>query len=202
MNTPDEDHRGHRANPVKVRGHDAVLRARCAHPDHFLRAQIGRQKRQAGDPDRHVMAGRQKLARRGDGLAQPPPDANHEAEVEREDANNRPLSVSSGGRPSFLSLLHLVWLLQETDRLQTEVGIGSLLRQIGRMLKSLRKADVTTMDPSAAFRRIYLYSTMRKPQTHGIESARKKSFVTDRLQIRHFHCVASRTSPLFWCAEL
>ena len=34
----DEQHGGHRADPVKVRGHDAVLGSGRAHSDHLLRA--------------------------------------------------------------------------------------------------------------------------------------------------------------------
>jgi hypothetical protein len=43
---------GNRADPVKMRGHDAVLRAGRAHADHFLRAEIGGEEGQAGDPHR------------------------------------------------------------------------------------------------------------------------------------------------------
>ena len=32
----DKDHGGHRAEPVEVRGHDAVLGPGSTHPDHFL----------------------------------------------------------------------------------------------------------------------------------------------------------------------
>ena len=52
-----EQHRGNRADPVEVRRHDAVLGAGSRHADQFLRAEVGREEGQAGDPDGHRPAG-------------------------------------------------------------------------------------------------------------------------------------------------
>ena len=68
-----------------MRGHDAVLRARRAHADHFLRAQIGGDERQAGDPNRDRAAGGQEIRAGGDLAFYEPADAQDENEVQRED---------------------------------------------------------------------------------------------------------------------
>jgi hypothetical protein len=57
----DERHRRNRAHPVEVAGEDAVFRAACRHADHFLRAEIGRQKRESRDPRGHRAAGQEEL---------------------------------------------------------------------------------------------------------------------------------------------
>ena len=57
----DEQHGRHRADPIKMRGHDAVLRAGSAHADHFLRAKIRGDERQAGDPDRDRASGGEEI---------------------------------------------------------------------------------------------------------------------------------------------
>jgi hypothetical protein len=80
-----EDHRGYGAHPVEVRRHDAVLRPGGAHPDHFLRAQVGRQKREAGDPHRHGAAGGEEVRAGSDTPLQQPADAEYEGEVQTED---------------------------------------------------------------------------------------------------------------------
>ena len=82
MKTPDEEHRRDRAHPVEVRGHDAVLGADAAHADQFLRAEIGREEGQAGDPDRDRVAGGEKVAAGGDLLAKSPADAEDETEID------------------------------------------------------------------------------------------------------------------------
>ena len=40
----NEDHRGNRAHPIEMAGHDSVFRAGGGHADDFLRAEIGREK--------------------------------------------------------------------------------------------------------------------------------------------------------------
>ena len=80
-----EQHRGHGADPVKMRGHDAVLGAGRAHADHFLRAQIGGEKREAGDPDGNRAVRGEKIFARLDAAADQQSDAEDEGEVQRED---------------------------------------------------------------------------------------------------------------------
>ena len=45
-----EDHGGNRADPVEMRGGDAVFGAAGRHADEFQRAEIGGNKGQTGDP--------------------------------------------------------------------------------------------------------------------------------------------------------
>jgi len=54
------------------------------HPDQFLRAQIGGQEGEAGDPDWDGMAGCQEVAAGRDLLAQDPSDAEDEGEIQRQ----------------------------------------------------------------------------------------------------------------------
>jgi hypothetical protein len=68
-----------------VRGHDAVLRARRAHADHFLGAEICRDEGQTGDPDWHGPAGCKEIVTGGYLTLDEPADAEHESEVQRQD---------------------------------------------------------------------------------------------------------------------
>ncbi len=47
---PEKDHSRDRPDPVKMAGRDAVFCARGGHPDHFLRAEVGRQECQPANP--------------------------------------------------------------------------------------------------------------------------------------------------------
>ncbi|SPF39816.1 hypothetical protein SBA4_2420012 [Candidatus Sulfopaludibacter sp. SbA4] len=76
---------GNGADPVEVRRHDAVFGARGRHADEFLRAQVGRDEGQAGDPYRNAVAGEKEIAAGGDFLAKPPPDAQDKGEIKKQD---------------------------------------------------------------------------------------------------------------------
>ena len=81
----DEEHGRDRADPVEVRGHDAVLRAGSGHADYLLRAEVGCEEGEAGDPDGNVVAGSKKFARAGDRFTETPADADHKREIQNED---------------------------------------------------------------------------------------------------------------------
>ncbi len=76
----DEEHRRNRAHPVEVAGHDPVLGAAGRHADHLLRAEVGGEEREAGDPGRDRPAGEQEVAAARD------PAADGEADPEDEHA--------------------------------------------------------------------------------------------------------------------
>ena len=80
-----EDHRRDRAHPIEMGGHDAILGARGDHADQFLRAQVGRDKGQAGDPDGQRTPGRQEFIGRGYFLLEQPSDTDNEDKVEDKD---------------------------------------------------------------------------------------------------------------------
>ena len=103
-----EQHGRHRADPIEMRGHDAVFRAGRAHSDHFLRAQVGGDERQAGDPDRNGAAGSQKIFAGGDLALDQPADAQYEGEIERQDeivdrGQRQAESLSACGARSFFA---------------------------------------------------------------------------------------------------
>ena len=81
----DEHHRRDRADPIEMARRDAVLRARGAHADHFLRAEVGGDERQAGDPGGNRAAGEEEVGARLDRPPQPEADAQDEHEVDRHD---------------------------------------------------------------------------------------------------------------------
>ena len=74
----DEHHRRDRAHPVEVAGHDAVLGAAGRHADHFLRAEVGGEERQPGDPRGDRAAGEEEVgaARRSPAQREPDPSTN------------------------------------------------------------------------------------------------------------------------------
>ena len=76
-----EEHGGNGADPIEVGRHDAILGAGSRHADEFLRAEIGRDEGEAGDPDRDGAPGEQKVATGRDFLTQHPTDADHKGEV-------------------------------------------------------------------------------------------------------------------------
>ena len=100
-----EHHRGDRADPVEVAGGDAVLGARGAHADHFLRAEIGGEEGQARHPCRHRATRQEEIGARAHGALQRHPDAEHEPEVQQHHdvvdpvQRRRRHADSSGGRP-------------------------------------------------------------------------------------------------------
>ena len=80
-----EDHRRNGADPVKMAGGDAVLRARGAHANHFLRAQVGGKKGQSGNPGGNGAPG-QKEIRAGLYIAlEDRSDSEHEDEIHDHD---------------------------------------------------------------------------------------------------------------------
>ena len=56
----------------------------AAHADQFLRAEIGREEGQAGDPDRDGPAGGQEIVAGGNALLRPPSRCPDEGEIQRE----------------------------------------------------------------------------------------------------------------------
>ena len=81
----DEHHRRDRAEPVKMRGQNAVFRAGGGHADDFLGAQIGAHEGQTADPQRHRASGEKELLAVLRLSAEHEPDAQHEREVEDHD---------------------------------------------------------------------------------------------------------------------
>ncbi len=81
----DEHHRRDGADPIKVAGEDAVLRAGRAHADNFLRAEVGGNKSKATDPCGYGTASQEKI-RAGFHVAfEGRADAQHEREVHGHD---------------------------------------------------------------------------------------------------------------------
>ena len=77
----EENHRRNRADPVKVRGGDAVFRAAGGHADKFKRAEIGRDEGQAGHPRRNRARRREKIRRRFHVTRQHPADADDKGDI-------------------------------------------------------------------------------------------------------------------------
>ncbi len=57
----EEEHRGNRADPVPVRGEDAVLVGGAGPAHEFERSEVGADEAQAGDPGGHLAAGEEEL---------------------------------------------------------------------------------------------------------------------------------------------
>ena len=76
-----KDHRRNRADPVEMRGGDAVFRAAGGHADEFQRAEVGGDERQPGHPGRNRTAGRQKVRRGFHVTRQRPADADDKRDV-------------------------------------------------------------------------------------------------------------------------
>jgi hypothetical protein len=92
-----EDHRRDRADPVEMAGRDAVLRTGRCHADDFLRAQVGRNERQAAHP-RGDRASRLKEVHAGRRRAlQCEADTQHEPEV---DEHQHPVEPGKRHTPS------------------------------------------------------------------------------------------------------
>ncbi len=60
----DEDHRRNRADPVKMRSGDSVLRSGSAHADNFLRAEVRGHEREPGNPCGNSTPGKEKVRAR------------------------------------------------------------------------------------------------------------------------------------------
>ena len=57
----DENHRGNRANPIKMTGGDSIFRAAGGHADNFLRAEIRGNKCEAANPCGKGASGKEKI---------------------------------------------------------------------------------------------------------------------------------------------
>src|SRR6185437_6430412 len=77
-----EEHSRDGADPVEMRSHDAVFGARCAHADHFLRAEIRGDKRETGNPDGNRAAGSEEIFAGRYPAFDEPTNAEHEDEIQ------------------------------------------------------------------------------------------------------------------------
>ena len=77
----EKDHRRNCANPIKVRGADAVFCAARRHADEFERAEVCRYKRESRDPRWNRAGGRQKVRRRFHVARELPADADDKGNV-------------------------------------------------------------------------------------------------------------------------
>ena len=82
---PQEDHRGHRADPVVVHGRDAVLGAVGGLAEDLERTQVRRDERQARDPRRHRTPREEEVEIGLDRQPGDEPDTEHHREVDRDD---------------------------------------------------------------------------------------------------------------------
>ncbi len=89
----EEHHRGNCAHPVEMAGRDPVFRARRAHADDFLRAEVGRQEREAADPRRQRAPRLKEVGARLGVALQRHADADDEREI---DENERPVERREG----------------------------------------------------------------------------------------------------------
>ena len=80
-----EDHGRNGADAVEVRRLQAVFGARRAHADHFLRAQVGADKRQPADPRRQRAPRLEEVLARLHVALQGKADAQHKHEVQQHD---------------------------------------------------------------------------------------------------------------------
>ena len=93
-----EHHRGDGADPVVVRGRDAVLGPVGRHPDELDGSEVRRDERQPRHPGRQRPAGEQEVEAGGDGAAGHEPDTEYENEVERDQRHSRARSRRVSGR--------------------------------------------------------------------------------------------------------
>ena len=83
----EEEHRRDGADPVPVRGQDAVLVGRAGPAHQLERAQVGGDEAEARDPGRHLTAGEEEVLA-GVGLALGvKADEDHQREVKRKNQN-------------------------------------------------------------------------------------------------------------------
>ena len=78
-------HRRNGANPIKVAGLDAILRARGSHTDDFLRTQISREEGQSGDPGWNGTSRKKEVRARAHRTLQHHSDSKDENEVDAHD---------------------------------------------------------------------------------------------------------------------
>ncbi len=81
----EEEHRGDGADPVPVRGEDAVLIGRAGPAHQFERAEVGGDEAEAGDPGGHFAAGHEELFAGVGGALQVEADEDDDGEVDRDD---------------------------------------------------------------------------------------------------------------------
>ena len=81
----EKDHGGDGADPIPVRGEDAVLIGRCGPTHEFKRTQIGGEEAETSDPSGHFPAGEEEVFPGLGVVLQIEADADHRDEVERDD---------------------------------------------------------------------------------------------------------------------
>ena len=93
-----EEHGGDGADPIPVRGQDAVLIRRSGPAHQLQRAEVGRNEAQARDPRGHLAAGHEELFA-GVGLAlQVEADPDHHHEVDRDNGDIEQAQMRERGR--------------------------------------------------------------------------------------------------------
>ncbi len=81
----DEDHGGDGAYPVEMAGDDAVLGARGAHADDFLRAEVGGDEGEAADPGGNGASGEEEVVAGAHVALEGEADAQNEDEIDQHD---------------------------------------------------------------------------------------------------------------------
>jgi hypothetical protein len=74
------------------------------------------------------------------------------------------------------------FLLNKSNRLQTEVRILTVLNQSRRMLDRFAKTDVVATNPQQFATRLVVFNDL-KPQRHRIESPGKKRLIPKRVKV-------------------
>ena len=95
----EEDHRRNGADPVVMRGRDAVLRAVGGHTQDLESAEVRRDEREAGDPGGHCAAGQQEVEAGADAAPRQPADPENREEIAAEDEVVEPVEVKPHGAP-------------------------------------------------------------------------------------------------------
>ncbi len=139
----DEAHRRDRADPVKVAGDDAVLGARSAHPDHLLRAQVGRDKRQPAHPGRDRPPRQKEVVRGAHVALQREPDAQNEDEIDQHD------------QPVDIGKVHFVYPWPRSPALNDTGFCGQLyMFAPGRVQRAVQRSAPGPLCISGATRKI------------------------------------------------
>ena len=81
----EEQHRGDRADPIPVRGEDAVLIRRARPAEQFERTKIRGEEAEARDPGRHLAAGEEKIFAAFGESSEVKSDGEHHGEVDDDD---------------------------------------------------------------------------------------------------------------------
>ena len=87
---PHENHRRNRADPIEVACRDSVLGAGSGHADHFLRAQICRNKSESAHPGGNRAACEEEVGAGAHRALQRHADSQHKHEVDQEDCPINP----------------------------------------------------------------------------------------------------------------